>query len=187
MYAMRDMNQADLKNLLEDDLALFRQEMADVTPFTGQVVAPLASPKPLPIPRRQEETFSNMLDDLLTYSPDAMLEAGDEMSYLRPGAPKKRLRELRRRRYRFEDELDLHGLTLAEASEAVRRFIAEAYAAGNHSLLIIHGKGRRSAEEKPRLKNWLNTHLRQRNDVYAFCSAKPADGGSGAIYLLLRH
>ena len=57
---------------------------------------------------------------------------------------------------------------------------------GARCVHIIHGKGHGSSNQGPVLKNKVNAWLRQREEVLAFCSAQPKDGGTGAVYVLLR-
>lgn len=124
----------------------------------------------------------------LAISPFTACEAqpGDELRFLRPGLDPRILRDLRRGRFRVQDELDLHGMYLREAHEAVVDFLVMARQEGHLCLRIIHGKGLRSRSRGPVLKGSLDYWLRQRDDVLAFCSARPREGGTGAIYVLLR-
>ena len=85
-----------------------------------------------------------------------------------------------------DGEIDLHGMTGAEAREALRVFIAEATARRMTCVRVIHGKGRRSGPRGPVLKNVVNLWLQRSDDVLAFGSARTVDGGSGAVYVLLR-
>jgi DNA-nicking Smr family endonuclease len=84
-------------------------------------------------------------------------------------------------------ELDLHGMTSELARSALREFMAECRRRDHRCVRIIHGKGRGSSNRGPVLKGKVNRWLRQRDDVLAFCSARPVDGGTGALYVLLRH
>jgi DNA-nicking Smr family endonuclease len=85
----------------------------------------------------------------------------------------------------MQAELDLHGFNRAEAALALRDFLADCRARGLTGVRVIHGKGRRSANEGPILKPAVAGWLRRRSEVMAFCSARPVDGGSGALYVLL--
>lgn len=84
--------------------------------------------------------------------------------------------------------LDLHGLMMEEAKEKVSYFIRNSYATGYRCLMIIHGRGLKS-HEGPVLKNyvinWLSSGILSRY-VLAFCSARPCDGGTGAVYVLTK-
>ena len=96
------------------------------------------------------------------------------------------LRKLRRGQFQIGPALDLHGMTVATAREALTRFLHAARREGRSCVRIIHGKGNGSRHRGPVLKLKINHWLRQRDEVLAFCSARPVDGGTGAIYVLLR-
>jgi len=112
-------------------------------------------------------------------------EGDTSLFFLRQGLQKKILRELKQgRRYPVADSLDLHGLTQQQAEQQLRQTLDE-FNAVRGCLLIVHGKGLRSAEG-PVLKNLTARHLKAHPRVRAFCSANISDGGSGALYVLLR-
>ncbi len=169
------------------DAELFRTAMADVRPLRQDKVAESAPPPP-PIPRQaladQREVMETLLSD--DYDPEA-LETGEELVYCKPGLQRRVLRKLRRGHYSLAGELDLHGMTVPMAREALRAFLGLCRARDYRCVRIIHGKGRRSSNRGPVLKAKVDHWLRQRDDVLAFCSARPADGGNGAVYVLLRH
>ena len=96
------------------------------------------------------------------------------------------MRRLRRGHYRVESELDLHGLTVPEAKQALRDFLARAIARQCRCVRIIHGKGLGSGPRGPVIKQAVNVILRRTDPVIAFCSARQVDGGTGAIYVLLQ-
>lgn len=99
------------------------------------------------------------------------------------------IRRLRRGDFSWQGHLDLHGLTAAEARDAVDRFVVESFRAGRRCVLIVHGRGLNSKDHTPvlkeRLKTWL-AHGRIAKAVLAFATARPCDGGAGALYVLLR-
>lgn len=99
------------------------------------------------------------------------------------------LRKLRRGEYAVQGHVDLHGLTREEAKGAVEAFLRSARSAGKRCVLVVHGRGLHSKDQLPVLKEALRTWLataRFARHVLAFASARPADGGAGAIYVLLR-
>ena len=114
------------------------------------------------------------------------IQADDVLSYSKPGLQKNVLRKLRRGDYRREMELDLHGMTTKTARQALHELLAEADHEGWRCIRIVHGKGLRSSNRGPVLKSRVNTWLRQCAQVLAFCSAPPAAGGAGVVYVLLR-
>ena len=123
--------------------------------------------------------FQRGLDDL------SALAAGDVLSYRRETLPVPVFQRLKRGRFSAQDELDLHGATMAQAESLLRQFLAEAHAHEYGCVRIIHGKGRREEGGLPILKNLVDRLLRQRGDVLAFHSAPAAQGGTGAVLLLL--
>ena len=96
------------------------------------------------------------------------------------------MRRLRRGLYPIEDELDLHGLNQSVARDRLADFIARSRDSGRRCVRIIHGKGYRSGARGPVLKTAVNLWLRRHMDVMAFISARAIDGGTGALYVLLR-
>jgi DNA-nicking Smr family endonuclease len=124
---------------------------------------------------------------MLPVSDPALLETGDELSFKRDGIPDTVLKKLRRGEYVVDAELDLHGMNAADARNAMKDFLMNALSSHMRCIRIVHGKGRRSGPRGPVLKNLVNRWLRQIDAVVAFGSARPNDGGSGAVYVLLRN
>lgn len=169
-----------------EDLALFRASVGTVRPLTHEA-APIARRRPAPIPRETARAARTVLEDALVGDYDgADLETGEELVYLAPGLQQGLLRQLRRGRHAVQGELDLHGLIVPAARQAVSEFLHECRGRGLRCVRIVHGKGHGSHQRRPVLKAKLNHWLRQRDDVLAFCSARPVDGGTGAVYVLLR-
>ena len=96
------------------------------------------------------------------------------------------VRKLRRGHWVLQDELDLHGARSDEARELVGDFLRDALRRGLRCVRVIHGKGLGSKDRQPVLKGKVRKWLMQRDEVIAFCSARAADGGSGAVVVLLR-
>jgi DNA-nicking Smr family endonuclease len=103
----------------------------------------------------------------------------DEGAYLRAGQQPDLLRKLRRGQWRVQDEADLHGLTADEASRVLSEFIAEARARGLRCVRVIHGKGLGVLKARARRE------LTLRDDVMAWVEPALAQGGSGAVMVLL--
>ncbi len=175
-----------MNKLDNDDIELFRDAVGEVKPVINDRVE---SQKPAPnaIPEQLEKDEQQVLNDLL--SGDRNLEEitlGDEIQYHRPGIQLSILRKLRRGQFSVGGELDLHGMIAAEAKKELAAFIKEALQHGIRCVRIIHGKGLRSSNHGPVLKpltaKWLSRH----DEVLAFCTARPTDGGTGALYVLLK-
>jgi DNA-nicking Smr family endonuclease len=120
-------------------------------------------------------------------SPASLPVAGEAaLSFQRAGVRIQEMRKLRRGLYPAEDELDLHGLTQAVARDQLADFIVASRDVGHRCVRVIHGKGYRSGSRGAVLKTAVDLWLRRHLDVLAFASAKPIDGGTGALYVLLR-
>lgn len=149
--------------------------------------ADVRPPAPAARAAKRREDEAAVLRDLLSDPVNATdLQPGDELRFIRPGVSRRVFRNLKRGQYRVQEELDLHGLFAGEARRTVAGFLSDARAAGHLCVRVVHGKGLRSRQQGPVLKGLLDHWLRQRDDVLAFCSAPPADGGTGAVYVLLR-
>jgi len=149
--------------------------------------AELHPPEPPARAMKLREDEQHVLRDLLSDPVNATdLQPGDELRFFRPGLSRRVFRNLKRGRYRIQDELDLHGLFAREARQRIAAFLTDARTNEHLCVRIIHGKGKRSHGQGPVLKGLVDHWLRQRDDVLAFCSALPADGGTGAVYVLLK-
>ncbi len=172
----------------KDDSDLFRQ-FADVDKkleFDGiKPVRKKLSTKP--DQQIKDEEHDRVIDDMFSeeYEPTD-IERGDELLFSRPGVSRADLKKLRKGLISIQGELDLHGLTVTMAREQLANYLYHCQQTGKRCVRIIHGKGRGSAQGKPVIKNKVNIWLRQRDEVLAFCSARQNDGGTGAIYLLLK-
>ena len=96
------------------------------------------------------------------------------------------LRKLRRGDWVIQDELDLHGCRTDEARELLARFLRDAVKRGVRCVRVIHGKGLGSKDKQPVLRGKARVWLAQRDEVIAFCQARPAEGGGGALVVLLK-
>lgn len=166
-----------------DDTALFRDAVKGVKPLKASgrhpPQRPVPSPRPLQFEADEQEALRESREGPL---PDV----GDALSYRSDGIQDSAFRRLQRGTFRIGGELDLHGMRWDEAKVAMVRFLAAARDADARCVRIIHGKGLRSKGEGPVLKQRLDGWLRQRSEVLAYCSARREDGGTGAVYVLLR-
>ena len=170
----------------EDDEELFRSAMRDVKRLPAKAPT-LKTPKPPPQARfRRADDQAVLVESLQVPEDAALLGTGDEVSFRRPHIKEAVLIKLRRGQYAVDAEIDLHGLTAPQAKQALRDFITDAVARHLHCVRVVHGKGRRSGPRGPVLKNIVNHWLQRSNLVLAFGSARAVDGGSGAVYVLLR-
>jgi DNA-nicking Smr family endonuclease len=170
----------------DPETELFREAVRDVRRLPKEAPQP-ARPKPVAEARfKRADEQAVLRESLGPVADPSTLETGDELSFRRPGIPETVLRKLRRGEYVVEGEIDLHGLTAIETRAVLRDFIGNAVARNLTCVRIIHGKGRRSGPRGPVLKNVVNAWLRQSSPVAAFGSARGVDGGSGAVYVLLK-
>jgi DNA-nicking Smr family endonuclease len=170
----------------DEDSALFRRAVGPVIPMRPDLV-PMERPRPAAIPLQARQETRRVLQESLSGGPELdEIETGEELLYAAPGVRPEVLRRLRRGQLSMQDRLDLHGMTVPEAKEAVARFLYACRGRGLRSVLIIHGKGLGSLQKRPVLKGKLNMWLARRAEVLAFCSARAVDGGTGAVYVLLR-
>lgn len=126
-----------------------------------------------------------VMQELLAEPDPEWMEAAETLSYTAPGVQDGVLRKLRRGTYRVQAELDLHGLNRDQARREVSHFIADCQLHDRRCLRIIHGKGNGSPNSGPVLKRYVDGWLRRHRSVQAFCSARPVDGGTGAVYVLI--
>ncbi len=175
-----------MKKISREDAQLFREQVGRVRRVIDDRAAPVKRPIS-PRPRFKELDEKQVLVDLLSeqFEP-AEMATGEELLYIRPGLQHKTLRKLRRGMYSMEAELDLHGMTVSIARQAVADFLYECKRRNIQCPRIIHGKGLGSRHRGPVLKRKLGGWLRQRNEVLAYCSARAYDGGTGAVYVLLK-
>lgn len=146
-----------------------------------------SAPKPDPIPKETIKDQQQVLDESLEISLEYEdLQPGDSLSFCRPGIQKNIFKKLKKGQYSVGAELDLHGMTVVEAQPALSRFIQDSREKNIRCVQIIHGKGHGSSNKGPRLKPMVNQWLQKRNEILAFCSARPIDGGTGAVYVLLK-
>ena len=171
----------------DDSKQAFREAVKDVTPLPrrDRVLHDPQRPPPLPLQRRRDdqETLQESLSDA---GPEPELEAGDSLAFLRDGMSPQVLRRLRAGFWAVQDEIDLHGARRDEARALLVDFLNAAQRRGLRCVRVIHGKGMGSHNREPVLKRKVAAWLTQRGDVLAYCEARPAEGGSGALMVLLK-
>ena len=169
----------------DDDAALFRAAVGPVRELPA-APAPPERPRPRPRARMAERDEAQAREDFRLGRGEAFaIGRGDVLAHRRDPVPPRTLKRLSQGLYAAQDELDLHYADAATAETLLRRFLAEARDAGHGCVRVIHGKGINSDDSLPVLKNVVDRVLRQRGDVLAFHSAPPAQGGTGAVLVLL--
>lgn len=176
-------------SLSDEDKALFRQMMSGVKPLPDNNRADLSPPRKVWSKPKRDHGLSidHPPNETIFLSDNYPVEvqANTVLSYCQPGLPGKRLRELKIGQIPWQARLDLHGLRLEEARQALIHFILQQIDMKHRCLLIIHGKGNHNGEA-PILKNLIYHWLPQFPKILAFHSALPKDGGCGALYVLLK-
>lgn len=164
----------------------FEDLLGEVRPLEQDRIPPFRK-KRKPVPEQRQLDDQDVVASLLSdeYEPGDV-ETGEELLFRRPGLQHSVIRKLRKGQYAIEGELDLHRRTADEARELLSTFLRHARSRGWRCVRIIHGKGHGSEGRIPVLKNKVNSWLRQKQEVLAFCSAIPRDGGTGAVYVLLK-
>jgi DNA-nicking Smr family endonuclease len=172
----------------------FLEAMADVTPLAkdGKRAAHRhAAPKSPahPAPDAEKEVLAHLrglvrgtIDMDITFS-DEYIEGSVK------GFGRKLMRRLKRGEFPVQDYIDLHGLTKQAAEEAIKDFLLRSHKHGHRCVLIVHGRGLNSPDSFPVLKEGLPLWLSRgsvKKIVLAFATARPYDGGTGAVYVLLR-
>jgi DNA-nicking Smr family endonuclease len=169
----------------DDETRLFRDAVRNVRPLApGAPVPKLRAPSPRArFTRADRRAALKESDD--THGVDRELAGAEELAFHREGVQSQTLRRLRRGHFPVQAELDLHGLTVAQAKEALRDFLVQALERHVRCVRIIHGKGLRSGQRGAVLKGAVNSVLRGAGRVLAYVSARQNDGGTGAVYVLL--
>lgn len=174
-----------------DEESSFAQAMAGVTPLeTDHRVGPSrGSAPPRAVEDADVEAYAALADLVAGHGEFDISDTVEYVEGLAPGVDRRLLKRLRRGDFALQGHLDLHGLIRDEARAAVERFLTESRVAGKRCVLLVHGRGLNSPDRVPVLKNallvWLTRGGLSRR-ILAFATARPVDGGAGALYVLLR-
>ena len=172
----------------EREANLFRTTVGEVEPLKTPARVSTPLPRPQPIAHQRLADDEAALQESLSdeFSIDTLLQIDEDLSFVRGGIGPDVLRKLRGGGWVTQDQLDLHGLRTDQAREALSQFVRDSMKRGMRCVRIIHGKGLGSLGKKPVLKNKVRNWLVQKDEVLAFCQARAADGGSGALMVLLK-
>lgn len=184
-------------SVMASDDTLFAEEMAGVTRLGDDPRGRVHHGTPaftgaLPPSRHaadEAEAYAQLADLVEGSGPFSISDTDEYLEFLAPGIDRRLLKKLRRGDYALQGHVDLHGQTRDEARAAVERFIDRSRREGKRCVLIVHGRGLNSKDQLPvlkeRVKAWLERG-RLARQVLAFATARPCDGGAGALYVLLR-
>jgi DNA-nicking Smr family endonuclease len=177
------------------DEELFLQEMQGTAriakaPSDARVTGPAAPDRPKVSRKSEDAEVLAALADLC--GGEGTFDISDSDEYIEgvgPGIDRRLLKRLREGDFALQGHVDLHGMTREEAKLRVSRFVDESRRAGRRCVLIVHGRGLHSKDQIPVLKEAVRTWLERgpvARAVLAFATARPHDGGAGAVYVLLR-
>jgi len=172
----------------EAERNLFARAAGPVKPLAPQGRAPQKPKLPAPIPVQAQLDEQRVLREAISDEFDAstLLDVDDALSYRRPGVGLDVTRKLRTGTWSIQREIDLHGLRREEAREALAAFVRDAHRQGIRCVRVVHGKGLGSPGKTPVLKGKVQSWLVQKNEVLAFVQARAAEGGAGALVVLLK-
>ena len=170
----------------DPDSELFRAAVTDVKRLRTDRKEHPGQQRPEPRAKFTRADEARVLEQSLEDAPDWAPETGEELAWRGGGVRESDYRKLRRGELKVAAEIDLHGMSAAEARVVLGEFLAGCQSRGQRCVRVIHGKGNRSGQRGPVLKRKIGRWLRRRADVLAFHSARPVDGGTGALYVLLR-
>ena len=173
--------------MTDDDDNLFRRLMSDAKPLKAEEKVAVRTTKPKPKARFSRADDKAALDESLNVDIDDIEESsGEALRFKRASVGRTTMRMLTRGSYAIQAEIDLHGMTLAEAKPRLERFVQRCASNNKLCIRIVHGKGLGSGDRGPVLKKGVDRWLRKWDLVLAFVSARQVDGGTGAVYVLLK-
>ena len=169
----------------QDDIALFKIEVGEIEHIEQDKIHPITN-KPKPVPQFQQRLDHDFNDSFSEEFEPHTVGSEETLNFRRSGIQQRLFSRLRNGQIHIEAELDLHGMTIDIAHQALAKFIHDCQHYNIRCARIIHGKGWNSKHHKPILKTKLNSWLQQDENILAFCSAPIKDGGTGAVYVLIR-
>lgn len=174
----------------QSDHALFLRAIGTVQPLKASARHEKAgqAARPAPLPRQRQQDERAALRETLSDEFDAstLLHVDEHLSYLRAGIGPDVPARLRRGQWAVQRQIDLHGLRVDQARQALAAFIAAACRSGVRCVRVVHGKGHGSPGKTSVLRAKVPGWLIQKHEVLAFVQARPPDGGAGALLVLLR-
>ena len=184
------------KQKLAHESEQFSQKIGPVFPLKSSNIAPPHQQYPKPFPRTSQHSphldassqNSAILEASLSdqFSIENLLDSEDHLRFARDGVGTDVLAKLHRGHWAIRQQLDLHGLRTDQARDTLAEFLQLAIKRRWRCVAVIHGKGFGSVNQVPVLKGKVRDWLVQINSVVAFCQANDANGGSGAIVILLK-
>lgn len=167
---------------------LFANSVGTVKPLSNKPKATSKTKPPEPVPFQRQRDDQAVLRESLSdeFDVETLLDIDDALSFRRPGIGTDVTKKLRQGVWSIQRQVDLHNLRTEEARDALGAFIREAHKHGMRCVRVVHGKGLGSPGKEPVLKAKVKSWLIQKQEVLAFVQAKPAEGGAGALVVLLK-
>lgn len=167
---------------------IFRSTVGEVKALKVSNTHFTPPPKPLPIAYKHIEDEKAALAESLSdeFDAESLLETDENLSFTRPHVGKDVAKKLRKGFWTIQAQLDLHGMRRDEARDSLGEFLRKCQRKGFRCVRIIHGKGLGSVNKEPVLKGKVRNWLIQKEEVIAFSQATAADGGAGALLVLLQ-
>jgi DNA-nicking Smr family endonuclease len=186
--ALREAQRKAAEERARRERELFSIAVGRVTALKDKGLASLPRPRPEPTPAQRRLDEQAVLREAISdeFDVETLLETDEALSFRRPGVGPEVVKRLRRGDWVIQRQIDLHGLRRDEAREQLAEFLREAVRQGLRCVRVIHGKGNGSPGREPVLKGKVRTWLVQKDEVIAFTQARAADGGHGALVVLLR-
>ena len=172
---------------LEAQRNMFANAVGKVQPLPATARVDLKQVAPAAAVLQHELDAQAALAESLSDEMDitSLLDTDAQLSFRRAGVGVDVVQKLRQGKWSIQRQVDLHGQRSDEARETLSRFIRDAHKQGLRCVRVVHGKGLGSGPRGPVLKGAVNVWLRNSAAVLAFSSARPVDGGTGALYVLL--
>ena len=167
---------------------LFQAAVGKVERMPEPRLANLRPAPPQPIPKQQQLDEAAALQEAISDEVDVttLLDTDDNLSFRRPGVGTDVTQKLRKGKWAIQRQIDLHGLRSDDARDTLAAFVREAHRQGIRCIRVVHGKGLGSPGKAPVLKEKVRRWLVQKSEVVAFVQAQPAQGGAGALIVLLQ-
>jgi len=189
VQAEQEATRLQAQRLAQAQQQLFARSVGPVRPLASKhrQSRPVAAAPPQPVPVQHRLDEQAVMREALSdeFDVETLLETDEALSFRRPGLGPDVVRKLRRGGWRLQGQFDLHGFRREDARQALADFIREAHKNGWRCVRVVHGKGLGSPGKTPVLKGRVQSWLVQKKEVLAFVQARPAEGGAGALVVLL--
>ncbi len=184
---LREAQQVARELALRRERDLFAHTVGPVTPLKAAARAAMARPRPEPVPLQRQRDEAAVLREALSddFDVESLLDTDEALSWRRNGVGIEVVKKLRRGAWTIQAQLDLHGLRRDEARERLADFLRDAARHGLRCVRVVHGKGNGSPGRQAVLKGKVRSWLVQKSEVLAFVQARGAQGGAGALVVLL--